>query len=117
MAYETDFSASGAYKRLKYLEYPDGTRLFSGYAHSDTSDTSGTFQDTINGAFIDDSGDDLVVSNPFGSTAITPTHDDNGKRTVTRPSAAPVYLCAGQCSCSPTGCPATWPASASGLAD
>jgi len=24
---------------------------------------------------IDDGGDDLVVSNPFGSTAITPTHD------------------------------------------
>jgi hypothetical protein len=30
---------------------------------------------------IDDAGDDLVVSSPFGSTAITPSHDDNGNLT------------------------------------
>jgi len=30
---------------------------------------------------IDDGGDDLVVSNPFGTTSITPTHDDNGNLT------------------------------------
>jgi YD repeat-containing protein len=28
-----------------------------------------------------DAGDDLVVSSPFGSTAITPSHDDNGNLT------------------------------------
>jgi len=30
---------------------------------------------------IDDGGDDLVVASPFGSTSITPTHDDNGNLT------------------------------------
>jgi RHS repeat-associated protein len=30
---------------------------------------------------IDDAGDDLVVTSPFGSTAITPSHDDNGNLT------------------------------------
>jgi hypothetical protein len=30
---------------------------------------------------IDDAGDDLVVTSPFGSTAITPSHDDSGNLT------------------------------------
>jgi YD repeat-containing protein len=30
---------------------------------------------------IDDAGDDLVITSPFGSTAITPSHDDNGNLT------------------------------------
>ncbi len=45
--YDTDFSTDN-YKRLEYVEYPDGKRIYRGYTHTGSGST---FQDDINDAF------------------------------------------------------------------
>jgi len=82
--YATDFTSSGNYKRLNYLEYPDDTKVYRGYTHSDTA---GTFQDTINDKFsrvgqiaFDDSGSigDIVAQYDFNGMRhmVRRSHDE-----------------------------------------
>lgn len=48
LTYGTDFTTSGNYKRVNYVTYPSGRKVWYGYTHHDTANT---FQDTINDKF------------------------------------------------------------------
>lgn len=71
IAYDTDYTSTGNYARIKYIENPSGRKIWRGYTHSDTSNT---FEDTINDEFnrvgqlaYDDSGSigDILVEYSF----------------------------------------------------
>lgn len=47
LSYDADFTTNGNHKRLQYVEYPDGRKIWRGYTHKATA----KFQDDINNAF------------------------------------------------------------------
>ncbi|MCP4589426.1 MAG: hypothetical protein GY842_01650 [bacterium] len=80
LSYATDYTSSGNYSRLEYVEYPDGEKIWRGYTHSDTA---GTFQDTINDEF------SRVGQLAFGDGSIgdiMAQYDFNGMRRMVRRS-------------------------------